>query len=414
MPDMFGEEVSQEEVDFLISNILDLTLEEYGLKHEPVDGSLEACLDAYTKVKLIKLADENGIEVKQSWKKSQIIEFLSAGIMESIEERFLILQQSGLTLLQFMADGKFVSKEYAYEKVEFFLTVYQVAVRLGLLYITEKNDEVVMTMPGKIKRKLDEALDYFDALQVEYQSELKLWDQMNEVLVAGIHLYGVMTTFNFSDLWETRYPDFNLINIEEMRKFYSCRNKYLPLLIIGNGYIFTDQYIIGSPEFVDAETVIEFYNYRTEKMGSIYYEPTKQEIEYYAKHLFNQESLVYNRLKQEVEKLTTDVEMFMRLIETTILSGEEITNLLINSAEIGLIEFESEEQFINFTDIYINLHNTSRLWENAGFTASEMVNQVTDKYNFPDDFSWADEDDEEFESDNIISLNAFRRDKDED
>lgn len=412
MSDMFEENISQEELDFLISNILDIILDEYALKNVPVNGSLEACLDAYTKVKLIKLADENGIEVKQNWKKARIVETLRDGIIDSIDERFLILQRRGLILLQYMSEGKFTLDEYVSEHVEFMVTVFQSAVRLGLLYTSEENDEVTMTMPNLVKAKLDEALEHFDVLQDEYRSELEFWDQMNEVLIAGINLYGVMTAFDFHDLWEIRYPEIKSIELEEMREKYFYLAKYLPFLIIRNGFISDQKYLIASSQFVDTEDALNFYNFRANKIGSIYYEPTKEEIIYYADHSFDQRTLEYKKLKQEVFKMTKDVEMYMHLIETSIQSGEDISELLESTAELGIIEFQSEEQFIRFMDLYTNLNNNSRLWENGGFTPSELIEQVSRKYNFPDGFLESDFDSGDFESGNIISLDTFRREKD--
>lgn len=409
---MFEENISQEELDFLISNILDIILDEYALKNVPVNGSLEACLDAYTKVKLIKLADENGIEVKQNWKKARIVETLRDGIIDSIDERFLILQRRGLILLQYMAEGKFTLNEYVSEHVEFMVTVFQSAVRLGLLYTSEENDEVTMTMPNLVKAKLDEALEHFDVLQDEYRSELEFWDQMNEVLIAGINLYGVMTAFDFHDLWEIRYPEIKSIELEEMREKYFYLAKYLPFLIIRNGFISDQKYLIASSQFIDTEDALNFYNFRANKIGSIYYEPTKEEIIYYADHSFDQRTLEYKKLKQEVFKMTKDVEMYMHLIETSIQSGEDISELLESTAELGIIEFQSEEQFIRFMDLYTNLNNNSRLWENGGFTPSELIEQVSRKYNFPDGFLESDFDSGDFESGNIISLDTFRREKD--
>ena len=312
----------------------------------------------------------------------------------------------------FFPEGKFTSNEYASEHVEFMVVVFQSAVRLGLLYTSEENDEVTMTMPNLIKAKLDEALEHFDRLQGEYRSELELWHQMNEVLIAGVNLYGVMTTFDFNNLLEIRYPEFKSTDLEEMREHYLYLAKYLPVLIIGNSFIFAEKYFIGSSEFIDAEDALDFYKYRANKIGSVYYEPTKEEIKYYANHSFDQESLGYKRLKQEVLKMTEDVDMYMHLIETSIQSGEDISDLLESTAELGIIEFQSEEQFIRFMDLYTNLHNNSRLWENGGFTPSELIEQVTRKYNLPDDFLESDLDAGDFESENIISLDAFRREKD--
>lgn len=421
MSDMFGEDVSQEEVDLLISSVLDWTLDEYELKNVPVGNTLEACLDAYTKAKLIKLADENGIEVKQSWKKAQLVEVLSDGIMDSIEERFLILQEDGLLLLQYLVEGKFSSADYMHESVDFFLNVFRVAIRLGLLYVAVENGLVTIKMPSDISERMYEAYEKFDELRDEYQSELKHLDQVNEVLIAGINLYGVLTTFSFNELWEICYPDIDETNFEEMKESYLTMNKYLHLLIIGNGYIFTHKYIIASSNFVGAENVWDFYNYRENKMGDYYYEPTQQEIEYYANHTFNRETLAYKRLKKEVPKITGDVDALLSFIEINILIGEDVWGVIDNAIDMGLIEFKSEKEFSNFMNMYINLQNSSRLWENAGFTPTELA-ELTDKpspgYRIVDNSVWFDDlDDEDYvdeDWDNIIPLDLFRRWDDED
>lgn len=420
MSDMFGEDVSQEEVDLLIASILDWTLDEYELKNVPVGDTLEDCLDAYTKVKLIKLADENGIEVKQSWKKTQVIEVLSDEIMDSIEERFLILQEDGLLLLQYLVEGKFSSAEYMYESADFFLNVFRGAIRLGILYAVVENDLVTIKMPSDIAEKMYEVYEKFDELRDEYHSELKYLDQVNEVLVAGVNLYGAMTTFRFNELWDIYYPDVNVTNLEEMREIYFIRNKYLHLLIIGNDYIFTHKYIIASPKFVDAENVWDFYNYRKNKMGADYYKPTQQEIEYYANHTFNQETLAYKRLKQEVPKITGDVDALLSFIEINILIGEDVLGLIDNAIDMGLIEFKSEKEFSNFMNMYINLQNSSRLWENAGFTPielTELMDKPSPGYRIVDNSVWFDMDDEDYvdeDWDNIIPIDLFRRWNDED
>ena len=409
MSDMFGGDDFQDEMDFMITSILESTLDDYGLKNEPVDGTLEACLNAYTKVKLLKIAEENGLTVQQGWKKAKLVETLSAGILDSLDERFLILQKRGLTLLQFMAEGKLSSDNYTRENTEFLLTVYRIAVRFGLLYTTEVIGGVVMIMPGEIKMRLDEALENFEELQVEYASKLKLWDDMNEVLVAGVNLYGIMTVAEIHKLWQIRHGKFTADTLDEMMVFYNNVRKYLPLLIIDKGYLFVDKILIASSNFDDAEDALDFYYHQSENIGNVYYEPSKQEIQFYAEHSFNRDTLIYKRLTQEVKKMTDDVELFMNLVENTILIDEDVSELIMDTVEVGLIDFETEEQFERFMDLYIDLEDASRVWMNGGFTANEMGRHITEGAYFFDD----EIEDEEIDSGNIISLDAFRRMREE-
>ena len=409
MSDMFGGDDIQDEMDFMISSIFESTLDEYGLKNEPVDGTLEASLNAYTKVKLLKIAEENGLTVQQGWKQAKLVETLSAGILDSLDERFLILQKRGLTLLQFMAEGKLSSDNYTRENTEFLLTVYRIAVRFGLLYTTEVIGGVVMIMPGEIKMRLDEALENFEELQVEYASKLKLWDDMNEVLVAGVNLYGIMTVAEIHKLWQIRHGKFTEDTLDEMMAFYNNVRKYLPLLIIDKGYLFVDNYLIASSNFDDAEDALDFYYHQSENIGNVYYEPSKQEIQFYAEHSFNRDTLIYKRLTQEVKKMTDDVELFMNLVENTILIDEDVSELIMDTVEVGLIDFETEEQFERFMDLYIDLEDASRVWMNGGFTANEMGRHITEGAYFFDD----EIEDEEIDLGNIISLDAFRRMREE-
>ena len=395
----------QDEMDFMITSILESTLDEYGLKNETVDGKLEACLNAYTKVKLLKIAEENGLTVQQGWKKAKLVETLSAGILDSIDERFLILHERGLTLLQYMAEGKLSSDNYTRENTEFLLTVYRIAVRFGLIYTTEVIGGVVMIMPREIKMRLDEALENFEELQVEYASKLNLWDDMNEILVAGVNLYGIMTVAEIHKLWQIRHGKFTADTLDEMMVFYNNVRKYLPLLIIDKGYLFVDKILIASSNFDDAEDALDFYYHQSENIGNVYYEPSKQEIQFYAEHSFNRDTLIYKRLTQEVKKMTDDVELFMNLVENTILIDEDVSELIMDTVEVGLIDFETEEQFERFMDLYIDLEDASRVWMNGGFTANEMGRHITEGAYFFDD----EIEDEEIDLGNIISLDAFRR-----
>jgi len=40
-----------------------------------------------------------------------------------------------------------------------------------------------------------------------------------------------------------------------------------------------------------------------------------------------------------------------------------------------LLQFETEEQLEEFVDLYVELHNHSRLWWNGGYTPTEMAEQ---------------------------------------
>ena len=93
------------------------------------------------------------------------------------------------------------------------------------------------------------------------------------------------------------------------------------------------------------------------------------------------------------------------IISSILESTLEEYGLKNETVVVGSIGFETEEQFERFMDLYIDLEDASRVWMNGGFTANEMERHITDGAYFFDD----EIEDEEIDSGNIISLDAFRR-----
>lgn len=407
MSDIFNEDELQEEIDFFISTLMGRVLGDYALKSAPKDGSIEAALDAYTKEKLLKLAAENGLTVQRKWKKAKLVEVLSEGLMDSLEARFLISQKRALTLLQYMADGKFDLVGYDFERIEFLMTVFESAVRMGIIYVSEEAENVVMDMPIPIKEKLDEVLAEFEDFEAAYENEFDLLDEMNVVLTAGVNLYGVLTVGKFYDLWKIRHPFQDVAQITES---YDKFEKYLPLLIIRNGYYFVDGNLIANPTFDNEEDVLDFYQYRTYKMGYSYYMPSKEEILYYSQNEFNRETHSYKQLQLAVAKMTEDFEMVMQMVESHILLGDDVTDLFMYMADMGVMDFEFKADLAKFVNVYNTVKQNTRLWENAGFTPTEMIELGIGHFGMMNEVSnyLEDDDFDDFDSDNIISLDDFR------
>lgn len=119
------------------------------LKGAPDADTLEASLDAYTKPNLLKVAELNDFDVKQSWNKGQIIEVISEGLRGSLDERLSDFKKDQLAVLQGIVDGQTDQAEKNSE-------VVSSAVDQGLLYVAANEDEVVYTMPAEFEEKLDE------------------------------------------------------------------------------------------------------------------------------------------------------------------------------------------------------------------------------------------------------------------
>lgn len=130
------------------------TLDEFELKGLPKEDTLEASLDAYTKAKLVSLADLNDFEVKQSWNKGQMVDVISEGLRESLEERLSAFENEKLTALQNILAGKF--EDLTDEQAELYKEVVSLAVREGLLYASVNDGEATFSMPTEFEEKLTE------------------------------------------------------------------------------------------------------------------------------------------------------------------------------------------------------------------------------------------------------------------
>ena len=140
-------------VDFK-QNIVE-TLGEFELKGLLKEGTLEDSLDAYTKPKLVSLAELNDFEVKKSWNKGQMVSVISEGLRESLEERLSAFKGEKLAALQDVLAGEF--EDLTSEQAELYGEVVSSAVRKGLLFVSSNDDELVFSMPAEFEEKLTDA-----------------------------------------------------------------------------------------------------------------------------------------------------------------------------------------------------------------------------------------------------------------
>src|SRR5699024_9205952 len=217
-------------------------------------------------------------------------------IMETIEERLLILGEDHLKLLRKFKFHILRPKNLSDKEIEFYLTVYSKAVRMGLLFSMDEKDQMVTWMPDDIGKLIHDVLDNFAEIKKKHQSQIRVWEQIDETLIASIHLYGATSLSRVMELLEILYPEPNLTN-EQIIEFSGFVSKIIPFLVIKNNYYFIDKYIVGSHQLADEEEVVGLYNYVTSKMDRDYYEPTKEDVQYFAKHSFDRRIPAYKKLK---------------------------------------------------------------------------------------------------------------------
>lgn len=364
----------------IIYEVVDDMLLEYELKKMPIDASLHGCLEAYTKQELIQLAEQNGVDIRVSWNKGPIIDSLHTGIMNTLIERFLLLGEQNTKLLHRFSMGDFDAEDPTLEKFDFFLNVYPHSVQMGLIYSLESNNGVKMVMPLEIKESLANFMSRTEEIIKQYQAKKTAIKQIEESLQAAVHLYGVITVSRVRDLWEILYP-----NSDCSMDFEVFFWTMIPLIAIKHDHDFINYRLIASYRLVDPEYAKEFYYHILGKMANDYYVPSKKEIRYYAQYPFHQHSPTYKKIKRLVSKMTPDNDTLLEFIESNIQLGDPLSALIEQIQDLGLILFENDEQLYEFAELYTQLHNNTRLWENGGYTPNELFNQLADSsFNLPE------------------------------
>jgi len=399
MDNLFDTDLSDEELSYLLYEAIEGTLDYYKISKEPDSNRLRSCLEVYTKDKLVNLAAENGVDVKKSWKKKRIIKPLYNNIFDTLPERVLLLDSRGLELLKKFVLEEFNSEEITFEETEFFVNVYPIAVRLGFLF-SMGNGNGLKTV---ITAELLNVLNNLDAIKEENQEKIELAKQIDEVLKAAVHLYGVVDKTRVIKLWEIRYPDFKFT-----LDFYDYLETVLPILAIKNDFYTIDNRLIASPVFINSEEAEDYQLDILEKMGQDYYVPTQNDIQYYAEHSFNRQSNVYKKLKQFVSKRSDDSELVMLLIEEILVKSSDVSNFLSTLEESELLNIKTQKQLESFLDYYMKLLNKTRLWEVAGHKPVELRPEKTEKLVESLDNHANNANQEEKDHDNVFPLSAFQ------
>lgn len=348
----------------LIIHTLEKVSEQYHIKHIPITRDLKSCLGSYTKEKLMKLSDDNRFGARQKWKKAELVQFIYDKIMNTLDLRLLIFGKNKLELFQKFLEDELQEEHEAIGELVYTLDIYPAAVRMGLIFPWRDENQITNVVPGMVRTRLDHVFENYIQLEEQYADELRFITQLNDLLRAGIHLYGVMTSSAVHELWEIQYPNEQL-SVDQIREFMNETSLYLPLLVIKNGYHHVDNALIASEKFADEEEVQRFDANLPSRMEITPYKPSKQEIDYYKEHSFDRRTPHYKKLKQFLLKHHTDTttDRMMKEIETNIQLGHNVSNVVDNLEQNNLPQFNTQNQFDHFIEMYVELHNHSRLWE---------------------------------------------------
>ena len=367
--------LSKEEKAAVITDVIEAILSEYSLKSAPKDETLASYLDAYTKDTLLKLSEENAVDVRKSWNKPKIIDALEENFLETIDERVLLMGERNIQLIKKMAAGELEYEYILMDELEFYVVVYPLAIQLGILYANEDEEQVTSFVPEEFVEKIDEATKDFKAFQEKHTETLQKLKLLEKFMTAGVNMYGVMP---YKRVWELYEIYTENDSTDETFKLEVESLKYLPILAFKKGLHNINGELIAKNEYVSHDHVMDTYKYILDNFEDDYYEPTKNEIDYYSEHTFDRRTLNYKRMNHLINNVSSTPNYAMDVLETGILLGEPLAAIMDMFKEKDLVNFTSEAELKDFVNLYQQLNNISRLWDNAGYRPNELakMNQV--------------------------------------
>lgn len=358
---MFNEEIA---VHMLVMDSIEEVLEKYSLSKNPLTNQLQDCLNAYTKDGLFTIGEDNGLYLKKSMKKAEMVETLGNHIKKTMSERMVLLGNSQRKRLENALLNDFNMEHLVDQDIKFLVEGLPIAIKLGLVVARlTKDGELTIHATAECY----EAFENIRKHQKNVKGQLKQYREFNNVLKAAVHLYGVIDFQRFYRLYEIHYPTFDVTN-----EFHEMLETILPILIIQNGYHFINRNLIGSFEFENESEVVQFYHGTKLKMQNNYYEPTKRDIRYYAKHSFDREIKEYWNLQKKVKAISDVPKMALDVIESGLRLGALPSEVFTELQELELINLESIDEIEPFLNSYMQMNNETRMWVNAGYKPGEL------------------------------------------
>lgn len=361
------------EMDLLneeITGIKAWILGKYSMNKMPEDGQLKSLLDGYTKEKLMDLSVENGFEAERRWKKAKLVDYVADCILESLEERLMILGKENLQLIQKKVEGSAGGSD---EVLGFYLRAFPAATRMGLLFSFENEDGMVSYISDEVKEKIGEVVRDFTRLEQKYANQLRFWKTIEDLIHAAIALYGVVSKGTIYDLWEIYDTKIKKVDVEEQLSIMGPLFYYIPLIAMRNNFYVVKGYLLGSDLLDNEEKVDIFYGHLPDRSQLAIYKPTKGDLNEYIKHAFDRRSTYYKKLKRLISKQQLHIPFhnMMRYIETNIQLGKTLTVLTNDIKKMGMMLFRTPKDLEKFALYYMDLVNHSRMWQLRGHTPVE-------------------------------------------
>src|SRR5699024_422931 len=127
------------------------------------------------------------------------------------------------------------------DEAKFTVDILPKAVKMGLLFVIEESEDQFSFLAPE---ELHDIFKKLDEVREKSQEKMTFVRDLEDVLRAGVHLYGIISTDQLLKLWEIKYSndDYTLDYNADVRAMIS-------LITIKHDYHFVDNLLIASDRF---------------------------------------------------------------------------------------------------------------------------------------------------------------------
>lgn len=320
------------------------------LNNKPKEETLEDIYDCYTKEDIIKIAKLHHMKKYSSYKKDELISYVSAYIIseEEMTRYFLLLKDIELEEFSKVLKGPSQISEEDGDLYEYLLSGGYLALSFDMKVIAPSD---VVKAYERINKK-------------EFHEKRKRVCLISEYLQALNYLYGVTPIDLVLDIFN-KYEKSKL-NQDELLEVYELMALYQSDFVRIED-MFVDFNLVDGGAYLDFLKAVE---------GKSYYVPSKEKI--------NQLGNVYcGEISEELYELYSLLGNKYKLDDAFVIEVcgciEENIHLscrmqdIFDILERAGITFDSKKEIAEITAILSNLWNNTRMITNLGFTPNELV-----------------------------------------
>lgn len=310
---------------------------------------LSEVLKKHTVKELREMSKAFGIQGYSKLKKDELIEIVEASLInyETAKQVFLCADEEEMELFKQSFD-----KEIAIDPNDFYKCVYFFV--SGYYFLTEENSIIIP----------DEVKDLYEKIFTpEFIAEKARFDLVLKYCVACTNLYGIVPYAKVVEIFneqneektcaEEVLADYHNMGLREV--FFELKGEY-----------FVHEAIESEEDFDKLLDV---------QADKPYYIPCKEDLLKYGNDNYFEKNQAYTDLKAYVlANILKDEEAAEELCSDLQLAccfGEGPADAL-NQFLVREIEFESQEQVYEVGKLLSDLNNTTRMWDNRGYTPNEL------------------------------------------